>query len=270
MERVAGTEGFDIAREKFVLIGITGQTYSGQSSFFNEVMSQGHLGVMDHSGIYEDLVLSYLEGDEDAINWYQQSGSPPPYKEADGNVVFPMKEDTDYIMTTEFLTDETRMHFLRTHSFKIKIRRISESLKKIVENNPHITKDMNVPIFVDLPMAGSINYFDYVDKLIVTTRPRDPDPNSWYVKYITLDHDPNNDNFIDLCVCLELAGHILVTDDAAFDKIDLSRTEDIEYIENNGTYEEFVSKVNVVLDRYAHLCQLTIKPMIEEQIKEIL
>jgi hypothetical protein len=268
MERVLGTEGFDIARERFVLIGITGQTYSGQSSFFNEVLSQHHLGVMDHSGIYEDLVLSYIEGNQDAADWYAMSGSTPPYREADGNVVFPMKEDETYIMTEEFLTDHTRMHFLRTHSFKIKVVRIAEALKKIAEDNPHITKDMQVPIFVDFPMSGGINYFEYVDKMIVTTRPRVNDPSSWYVKYITVDHNPNDDSFIDLCVNLDLAGHILDTDDAAFDEIDFS-VSDVEFIHNDGTYEEHLEKCRNVLARYAGVCQDAIRPLVEQKIKEI-
>ena len=88
MDRVPNTEGFNIAKERFMLIGITGQTYSGQSSMFNEILANHHLGVMDHSGVYEDLVLAYLNGDEGAVNWYRESGTIPPRREADGNVIF--------------------------------------------------------------------------------------------------------------------------------------------------------------------------------------
>lgn len=270
MDRVAGTEGFDIANERFVLIGITGQTYSGQSSMFNEVLANHHLGVMDHSGVYEDLVLAYLDGHEDAVNWYKESGTTPPRREADGNVIFNEgSEDSNFIHTPGFLQDKEKMHFLRSHSFKTKMPRIAEGLRSIAEANPYITKDMQVPIFVDLPMCGEVNYFDYVDKIIVTTRPRINEPSSWYVKYITGNHDPNNDNFIDLWVNLDLVGYILDTDDYAFDQIIELISNDVQFVDNNGTYEEYLAKCKAVLEQYTQVSQDAIRPIIEQKIKEV-
>ena len=271
MDRVAGTEGFEIAKERFLVIGITGQTYSGQSSFFNEVLAQHHLGVCDFSGVYEDLVLAYLEGDADAVNWYKESGTKPPYRDPDGNVVFNSdNEDCDFINQAEFLLDTDKMHFLRSNSFKRKLPRLAESVKKIAEANPYVTKDMQVPIFVDMPMCGEVDYFDYVEKLVVITRPRDTaDPNAWYMRHILGDHSPNQDNYIDLCAIIETSLHILTTDDYAFDQIiDLIR-DDVEFIDNNGTYEEYLEKVRNSLTRYADVCQDAIRPLVEQKIKEI-
>ena len=270
MDRVPNTEGFDIAKERFVLIGITGQTYSGQSSMFNEVLANHHLGVMDHSGVYEDLVLAYLNGDEGAVNWYRESGTIPPRREADGNVIFNEgAEDSTYINKSEFLQDKEKMHFLRSHSFKTKMPRISEGLRSIAEANLYITKDMQVPIFVDLPMCGEVNYFDYVDKMIVITRPREPDPESWYVKYITGDHNTNDDNFIDLCAIMETCCDILTTDDYAFDQIIELIGDNVQFVDNNGTYEEYLAKCKSVLEQYTQVSQDAIRPIIEQKIKEI-
>lgn len=272
MERVAGTEGFDIAKQRFKLIGITGQTYSGQSSFFNGVKSQHHLGIADYSGVYEDLVMAYLEGDEAAVNWYTVSGTKPPYREPDGNIVFNSdNEDCDHINEAEFLLDTDKMHFLRSNSFKRKMLRLSDSLKKVAEENPYITKDMAVPIFVDLPMCGEVDYFDYVEELIVITRPRETaDPNAWYMRHILGDHSPNQDNYIDLCAVIETSLHILETDDYAFDQIMNLIGDRVEFIHNGGTYEEYLEKCRNVLDRYADVCQDAIKPLIDKKIKEIL
>lgn len=270
MDKVSNTQGFDIARERFVLIGITGQTYSGQSSIFNEVLANHHLGVMDHSGVYEDLVLAYLDGHEGAVNWYKESGTVPPRRESDGNVIFDAgAEDSTYIFTAAFLQDKEKMHFLRSHSFQTKMPRIAEGLRSIAEANPYVSKDMQVPIFVDLPMCGEVNYFDYVDQIIVITRPRDPDPKSWYVKYITNDHNTNDNNFIDLCTPFETCCDILITDDSAFDQIIGLIGDNAEFIDNNGTYEEYLAKCRAVLEKYTKVSQDAIAPIIEQKIKEI-
>jgi hypothetical protein len=241
-------EKFQKVRERFKLVGILGSTYSGQSTVFDTILSRGHLGVQDHRGVYEDLVLGYLDGDPTCIAWYENSGTTPPRREGD-DVIFDLAGDTNFFFSEEFLTNRENMHAVRVLSFTKKIERISASLLELSEAYPSITKDMEFPIFVDMPSCAEINYTDYVDHLILIRRPTEPDPNSWYMKYMCLDHDPNADNFIDLCVPPNIAPLLLASDDEAFSEIVLDMSK-VTVIENFGTFEEYETKIYEVLEQF--------------------
>lgn len=241
-------EKFQKVRERFTLIGVLGSTYSGQSTVFNTVLARGHFGVQDHRGVYEDLVLGYLDGDPTCIAWYEMCGTVPPRREGD-DVIFDLEGDTNLFFTEEFLGNRENMHAVRTLSFTKKIERISGALLELSEKYPSITKDMDFPIFVDMPRCAEINYTDYVDHMILIRRPTEPDPDSWYMRYMCADHDPNADNFIDLCVPPNIAPFLLASDDQAFSEIvlDMSR---VTVIENFGTFEEYEAKIYEVLEAF--------------------
>jgi len=275
MPMIEGTDGFSAAREKFLVIGILGQTYSGQSTFFNSVLSSQHFGVMDHRGVFEDIVLSYLEGDPNCVEWYNevhQNGAELPRQEGD-EIIYDEPGTTDYIYSEEYLTDNEKMQFIRQHSFNKKMPRISDALKEIVENNPNITEDMQVPLFVDLPMCEGVDYYEYVDQLIVIKRPTNPDANSWYIKYMCASHDENTGNFIDLCVptnkdTLLLATLISASDDEAFSEIVIDESK-TTIIENFGTIDEYLEKIDEILYEYRNRSQDALAQQINQISQEV-
>lgn len=271
MSMIEGTEGFTLAKERFVLIGITGQTYSGQSTFFNSVLSLNHFGVMDHRGVFEDIVMSYLDGDPAVVEWYNeahQNGVELPRYEGD-DILYHEESVTAYIFAEEYLKDKEKMHLIRRHSFEKKIERISEAIKEIVDNNAHITKDMQIPLFVDMPMCAGIDYSDYVDRMVVIKRPTEPDINSWYVQYMCADHPENTDNFIDLCVPLNREILLLASDDRAFSEIIVDE-DNTTVIENYGTFDEYLEKIETVLDEYRDRSQDALAEQINKLSQEIL
>ena len=268
MSMIEDTDGFNVAREKFLVIGILGQTYSGQSTVFNSVLSAQHFGVMDHRGAFEDIVLSYLDGDPTCVQWYEESGAELPRREGD-EIIFDEPGSTDYIFSEEYLTNKDKMHLIRQHSFNKKMPRIASELANIANNQPNVTKDMQIPLFVDLPMCGGIDYYDYVDQLILIKRPTDPDRNSWYIKYMCADHDPNTGNFVDLCVPDNKDLLLLASDDEAFSEIviDADKTTTIE---NYGTLEEYIEKIDTVLDEYRDRSQYALQDIIKQTSQEII
>lgn len=268
---IEGTDGFTVAREKFLLIGILGQTYSGQSTFFNSVMEEQHFGVMDHRGKFEDIVLSYLDGEPSIVEWYNeahQNGAELPRREGDV-VLYDEPGITAYIFSEEYLKDKEKMHLISQHSFNKKVTRIARDLENIANNQPNITKDMQVPLFVDFPMCAGLNYYDYVDHMIIIKRPTDPDINSWYVKYMCADHDPNTDNWIDLCVPDNKEKLLLASDDREFSEIVLDPAK-TTIIENFGTVDEYVEKIEIVLKEFRDRSQQVLAEKINRFSKEII
>ena len=268
MPMIEGTDGFSAAREKFLVIGILGQTYSGQSTFFNSVLSSQHFGVMDHKGAFEDIVLSYLEGDPTCVNWYNESGAELPRMEGD-EIIYDEPGTTEYIFSEEYLRNKEKMHLIRQHSFNKKMPRIAEAMQTIVDNQPNITKNMQVPLFVDLPMCAGINYYEYVDHIIQIKRPTDPDTNSWYIKYMCADHDENTDNFIDLCVPPNKDTLLLASDDEAFSEIVIDESK-TTIIENFGTLDEYLEKIDEVLYEYRDRSQYALEQQINQISQEVI
>lgn len=250
MAKILNTEGFDLAKERFVLIGVLGQTYSGQSTFFDTVLSKTHYGVQDFRGVFEDIVLDYLEGDSTCVQWYEDHGIQTPYYDSD-NIIYDEPGTTDVIFSEEYLRDKEKMHLIRRHSFNKKMMRISESLEEMAADimTGTFTREMQIPLFVDLPMCGGIDYYEYVDLVILIKRPTEPDPHSWYVQYMCADHAENIDNFIDLCVPSNKEELLLASDDEAFSEIVIDESKTI-VIENYGTIDEYYNKIEEVLDRY--------------------
>jgi hypothetical protein len=129
-------------------------------------------------------------------------------------------------------------------SWETKIENQVRRLDFLCNKYPDLSAAQNIAIFVELPMNASINnYNDLVQELVVIKRPRSVDPTTWYYKNLesktqAYPVELTTSNRID---------HI-ESDDKYFDRLNYTANTTIE---NYGTNEEYIAKVNEYLDATA-------------------
>lgn len=259
------TSGFDLVRQKFVAIGVIGQTFSGQSSFFNYILSKNHFGIRDHVGVYEDCLEAALDGDPEILSLFTAYDLVLPNR-VNEQLSYDLNNHKNVFNSDSFLSDQNNMHKVRHCSLKKKISRLSTGLKTIVEKHSNITKDMNFPVFIDLTMVGDVDYYQLVDHLLVIKRPTIFDKDAWYVKQMLSCQE--NVDVVDLCFTLDSAEKILAADDTEFSKISIDPLRST-VIENYGSLTEFENKIIDILNNYSDKTLSNLASKIEELSKGI-
>lgn len=181
----------DEARLKFNVVGVLGMTYSGTSTLLHRIWKHPLLVVTNQSGLFNHVVDMFNLKNESIHHFFNKKGIQLDVDE-NGHMIYcasNTKKIESEFYSDNMLTEEIEEIYNTVFDFIMS--ELSVRVRNIMDKNPNITKNLNVPLFIELPYSTIVNYNDLVDEIITVERPNHYDENIWYMKNMIEECDFN-------------------------------------------------------------------------------